>query len=95
MGAAVGVDAGLRNEGWCIARVGRDDGGITEVGGVLGCRCKLRTEFTERQELSPVTDETKGRDVPKGCRSAIAEDDLVAIGEGKQISQSRAQAPHL
>ena len=95
MRGAVGIDPRLGREGRRVAGIGLDDGGVAEVRGLLGGRRKLRAELTEGEELRAIADETEGRDVPEGGRPTITQDHLIAVGQGKQIRQARAESTHL
>lgn len=65
------------------------------MGGLLGGGGELRPELPERQELCAVADEAEGRDVPERGRSAVAENDLIAVGQGEELRETRAEATHL
>ena len=87
----VDVDAGLSGEHRGVAGLGLDDRRVTEVRRLLGGRGELGAELTEGQELRAVLDESEGRGVPEGRRPAVAEDDLVPLGQGEELGDAVAQ----
>ena len=84
MRAAVRIDAGLSPEGRSVAGISGEDGRIAKERGILNAACELGAELTEGEELGAVLDEAEGSDIPECRRAAIAEDDLVAVGEGEE-----------
>jgi hypothetical protein len=50
----------------------------------------LRREFTERQVLALLADQSVGRDVPEGGRSAVSEDHLVTVGKAEKLADAVA-----
>ena len=48
---------------------------------------ELRGELAERQVLALLLDQPEGRDVPERRRAAVAEHDLVAVGQREQVGQ--------
>ena len=53
-------------------------------------RGELRRELAERQVLRPVPDQAERGDVPERGGAAVAEDDLVAVGQREQRGQAVA-----
>lgn len=90
MGVGVDVHARLGRRLGVRARVGGDDGRLGEPGGELGGLRELGTELAEGEVLGLVVDQAVGRDVPEGGGAAVAEDDLVAVGEREQVAHALA-----
>ena len=59
-----------------------------------GGRGELRRELAEHEVLALPFDEPERRDVPEGCRSAVAEHDLPAVGQAEQRRQPGAHRSH-
>ena len=78
--------------------VGREPGSDSITCGRLEVgrgRCRLgelRGELAEGEVLAAPFDEAEGGHVPEGRRAAVAEHDLVAVGEAEQLGQARSQA---
>ena len=95
MRCGVGVDARLRREARRAARVGLVHGGLAEERRVLHGLGELRAELAEGEELRAVAHEAERRDLPERGRAAVAEHDLVALGEGEQVGEAGAQTTDL
>jgi len=71
----------------------REHGGrVQERCGFRGGR-ELRGELPEHQVLGPRAHEVERGDVPERRGAAVAEDHLVALGQGEQLGQTRTDAP--
>ncbi len=55
---------------------------------------ELRAELAERRVLRLRADEARGRDVPERRGAAVAQHDLVAVGQREQRGQALARAAH-
>lgn len=86
----VDVDARLGLRVRVGARVGGDDGRVGQPRGELGGLRELRRELTEVEVLGLRLDQTVRRDVPEGGGAAVAEDHLVALGEGEEVAYTVA-----
>ena len=64
------------------------DRGVAEERRVLRHRGELRGELAEGEVLGPLAHEAERRDVPERRRAAVAEDDLVALGQAEQVGQA-------
>ena len=95
VGERVGVDARTADGNGVVARVGRDDLGVTQVRGGLHGLAELGRELAEVQVLALVLDQAEGGDVPEGRGAAVAEQDLVAVGQGEHLGQAVAQLADL
>ena len=73
---------------------GLDDLGVVEMGGGRGGGGELGRELAEGQVLAAPLDQAEGGDVPEARRAAVAEHDLVAVGEREQLAQPGAQPAH-
>src|SRR5437764_5745705 len=51
-------------------------------------------ELAEAQVLGPALDEPEGGRVPEGRRAAVAEDDLVVVGQREQLADAVTKAAH-
>ena len=77
------------------ARVGEEVRRLAEVrrgGDGVG---ELRRELAEAQVLAALVDEPEGGGVPEAGGAAVAEQHLVAVGEGEQLGEPVAQRTHL
>src|SRR5204863_5976815 len=90
----VHVDVGVRFKLGMGARRGFDDlRGVEErCGG--GDGGELGGELAEAEVLGPTLDEAERGSVPEGRRAAVAEDDLVALGEREELGHALPQATH-
>ena len=95
MRSAVGIDAGLCGERGSIARLALDDGRVAQVRGLLDSVGELCAEFTEGQELRAILDQAECRGIPEAGGAAVAEHDLVAIGQREEIRETCAQTTDL
>ena len=75
-------------------RRGLDDLGVFEMGCRLGGGRELGGELAEREVLAAPLDEAEGGDVPEARGAAVAEHDLVAVGEREQLPQPAAEPAH-
>ena len=91
MRCGIDVDARLCGEHRSVYRLGRDDRRVAQVRRLLGRGRELGAELPEGQELRAVLDQPERRRVPEGGRPAIAEDDLVALGQREQLGDAVAQ----
>ena len=73
------------------ARIGRAHVGSLEPRCPGGLR-ELRPELAERAQLRPPIDEAGCRGVPERGGPAVAEHDLVAVGEGEEVGDAGADA---
>src|SRR5690606_3197285 len=92
VGEGVDVDTGGGGRLGVGAGGGGDDVRVGEPGGLLGRLGELGAELAEGEVLRPVLDQAVGRDVPEGGGAAVAEDDLVALGELEQLADALAHA---
>ena len=51
---------------------------------------ELRRELAEAEVLGAFAHQAERRDVPERRRAAVAEDDLVALGQGEELGQALA-----
>lgn len=93
VGEGVDVDARLGLRVRVGARVGGDDGGVGQPGRELRGLGELRRELAEVQVLGLRLDQAVRRDVPEGGRAAVAEDDLVPLGEEKRLRTPSRTSP--
>ena len=93
MGEGVEVDCrrGRRAAGW-VPDLGGDDLGVVEVGGAGGRGGELGGELAEAEVLALAVDQPEGGGVPEAGGAAVAEDHLVAVGQGEQLGQAVPQA---
>ena len=68
-----------------------DDLGLVEVRRRGRGRGELRRELAEAQVLAAPLDQPEGGGVPERGRAAVAEQDLVAVGQREQLGQPVAQ----
>ena len=85
----VGVDARLGLRCRAGAGLALDDGRVAEERRLLGRLGELAAELAERQVLAALADQPEGRDVPERRRAAVAEHDLVALGQLEQLRAGR------
>lgn len=90
MGEAVDVHALLGLRVRVAARVGGEDGGLVKPRRELGGLGELRGELAEAEVLGLALDQAVRRDVPEGGGAAVAEDDLVALGELEEVAYAVA-----
>ena len=90
----VGVDARPRRRRLGPrARVAADHRGVVEPRRGGGRRGELRGELAEGQVLALLLDQPVGRDVPERRGAAVAEHDLVAVGQREQLGQPARTRP--
>ena len=86
------VDRGIGLRFGCAAGIGLDDDRVADErvrgdrGGELGA------ELAEGQVQRALVDESERRGVPERGRAAVAEDDLVAVGQREQLADAVADA---
>ena len=90
MGPGVDVHAGLGLRGRAGAGLALDHGRLAEERRGLGGRGELRGELTEGQVLAALADQAEGGDVPERGGAAVAEHDLVALGQVEQAGDAVA-----
>ena len=90
----VGVDAGLGDRRRQRAGLAPDDARLVEPGRRRDGGRELRGELPEGQVLALALDQPEGRHVPERRGAAVAQHDLVAVGEREQLGQSRADPAH-
>ena len=61
-----------------ITGLGTDDLRALEVRGGIGRLTELRRELAEREVLAASFDQPEGGGIPKECRPAVAEQDLIS-----------------
>lgn len=88
VGEGVHVDARRGDRLRVRARVGGDDVRVGQPRGELGGLGELGAELAEAEVLRLVLDQAVGRDVPERGGPAVAEDDLVAVGELEQLADA-------
>ena len=76
-------------------RFALDDLGRTEVRGLGDARGELRGELAEAEMLTAVADEVERCSVPEARGAAVAEQDLVAVGQVEQRRQPVADLADL
>jgi hypothetical protein len=59
----------------------------------LAAAANLEENSPKDQMLAAPLDEAEGGDVPEAGGAAVAEDDLVAVGQAEQVVQARPQPP--
>ena len=64
--------------------------GSPRNGALLGDGGELARELAEGQVLGALADQAEGGDVPERGGAAVAEDDLVALGEAEQLGEALA-----
>src|SRR5690606_10053277 len=62
--------------------------GLLEMRRRGGLGRELLRELTNDEVLGPALHETTGGDVPEGGGAAVAEDHLIALGEGEQLGEA-------
>ena len=77
------------------AGLGEQERRLLEVRGGRGGLGELRRELPEAQVLAAPVDEPERGGVPERRGAAVAEEHLVAVGEGEQLGQPVAQASDL
>ena len=92
VGPRVGVDALLGDRLGQRARVALDHGRRLEPRGIGRGLGELGGELAERQVLALVADQAEGGDVPERGRAAVAEHDLVALGQVEEGGEAVADA---
>ena len=91
VGEGVHVDVGV-GPGLGVGAGGRgDDLGLAEVGRGRRRGGELGRELTEGQVLAALVDEPEGEGVPEHRGAAVAEDDLVAVGQAEELGEAVAQ----
>ena len=95
VGEAVGVDLGVGDGQRVGARVGEQVGRLAQVRGGGDGVGELRRELAEAEVLAALVDEPEAGRVPEAGGAAVAEQHLVAVGQGEQLGQPVAQRPHL
>ena len=86
------VDGRIRLRLRGAARVGLDDDGVADERVLDDARGELRTELAVGQMQRALVDQPERRGVPERRRAAVAEDDLVAVGQREQLAQPVADA---
>ena len=76
------------------AGVGLHDGRVGQVRRELRGLGELRGELTEAQVLALLPDQPERRDVPERGRAAVAEHDLVAVGQLEQVGHTLLDPGH-
>ena len=76
------------------ARLGLDDQRVLEEGSVARDGRELLGELAEGQVQRAPLDQAEGGRVPEGGRAAVAERDLVALGQREQLGKTRANLAH-
>ena len=90
MRPGVHVDAGLGHRGsGGVPGSDFDDGRVAEERRELRGLGELRRELAEGQVLALLADQPERRDVPERGRAAVAEHDLVALGQREQLAPRR------
>ena len=94
MGQGVDVDAGSagRRSGWVP---GGDSitSGASRWGAAATALANDDENCAEHQVLAAAADEAEGGDVPEEGGPAVAQHDLVAVGQREQLGQARPQPP--
>ena len=90
LGPAVCVDGRVRRGAGMGSRRAFDDLGVEEVRRGAGDRGELRGELAAHEVLAPGLDESEARGVPERGGAAVAEEDLVAVGESEQFGDPGA-----
>ena len=75
-----------------VARLGADDDRVGQERRALRDRRELLGELAEGQVQRALAHEPGGGGVPEGGGAAVAEDDLVAVGQREELGQARAHA---
>src|SRR5262245_29992498 len=91
VGERVQVDVGVGARLRVAARRAGDDLWVGQVRGAGDGRRELGRELAEGQVLAAPLDQREDRHVPEHARAAVAERDLVAVGEGEQLPQPRLE----
>ena len=68
--------------------------GSSRNGGVAGDRGELRRELAEHEVLGAPLDEAERGGIPERGAAAVAEQDLVAVGQREQLGEALARGPH-
>ena len=87
MGEAVGIDPFGCNSFGVIAGVCRDDLWLAKVRCRSGGFAEFGGELAKVQVLASVLNQAKGCCIPKSSGSAVAEQNLVAIGQRKHLCE--------
>ena len=89
-----GEDVGGRIRDRCgrAAGIGLHDDRVAEERRSGADRRELLGELAEAQVQGALADETGGGGVPEGGRAAVAEDDLVVLGEREELTQTGPDA---
>src|ERR1019366_1179010 len=91
----VEIDRAVRHGQRVGARLRRNNLRVLEVRGGSGTRGELGRELTEAEMLALDFDEPERGRVPEAGRSAVAQHDLVAIGEREELAESSTHPPYL
>src|SRR5690606_5331644 len=83
----INVDAVARDSLAARTRLGLDHVGGFKPGGAGSLR-ELAAELAKGQVLAALLDETKRRSIPERGRTAVAQNNLVALGDVEQLSQA-------
>ena len=95
VGEAVGVDLGVGHRERVRPRIGEQVGRLVEVRRGGGDLRELGRELAEAEVLAPPIDEPERGGVPEGGGPAVAEQHLVAVGQGEELGQAVAERPDL
>ncbi len=88
------VDGRVRLRLWCAARVGLDDHRVADERVLGHRRGELRAEFPVGEVQRALVDEPECRRVPERGGTAVAQDDLVAVGRREQLPHPVADPAH-
>lgn len=91
MGEGIQVDALDRFDRRCRARHGLGNRWLAQMWGNAGCGGELGAELAEAQVMAALGDEPEGGRIPECRCAAVAEQDLVPIGQAEQFGQTVAQ----
>ena len=88
MGEGVGVDVGIRADLGMGAKRRLDHLGVVEVRRRPRRGRERGRELAEGQVLTPPVDQPEGGHVPEQGSATVAQGDLVAVGQGEQLTQA-------
>jgi hypothetical protein len=87
-----GVGARVAGRLGGVAGLGADDDRVRQERRALRDRRELLRELAEGQVQRALAHEAGGGGVPEGGRAAVAQDDLVAVGQREELGQAGAHA---